>query len=335
MKKSVIKTVLTSIGLMAFFGCTNPSSVLNLPPEVRGEKISDNSFEVYDPSVDILFVIDNSGSMQPHQSNLSRNINRFIQNFIQKNGLDFHIGVLTTDMDNSSWGNGVCCGILAGTPKFVERTTPNFSQVLSRNMIVGTDGSASEESFAPVIAALTAPNLTGANAGFYRPKSHLAIVFVTDAEDQSRMSVDSFFNFLVGLKGDTSKVSVYGAIVPTSERNCDRDEPNTVPTRIEALLAKVSNAGNNTLNLCSADYGDKLALLGDDLLSRVSSLIYLNRRPVSATIRVTFGSQNIPFGAETGFLYDSFRNAIILGEKIVWSVQPAGTKVQVSYEAER
>ena len=329
----MIKLLIGSLAFIGLLACSNQSSVLGLPPNLAGEKISDNGVEVFDPSVDILFVIDNSGSMEPHQNNLSRNINRFIQNFVKKSGLDFHIGVVSTDMDNSSWNSGPCCGRLTGTPHFVERTTPNFNVVLSRNMIVGTNGSAQEESFGPVMAALTDPNLTGSNTGFYRSKSHLAVIFVTDAEDQTRMNVDDFFKFLVALKGDTSKISVYGAIVPSNEKNCDRDEPQGYPRRIESLLSKVSNSGSNVMSLCSADFGDRLASLGDDLLRRVGSLIYLNRRPNTKTIRVTFGSQIIPADPLVGFKYDSFRNAIILGEKIVWSTQPAGTKVQVAYEA--
>ena len=137
----------------------------------------------------------------------------------------------------------------------------------------------------------------------------------------------------MALKGDTAKVSVYGAIVPTAETNCERDEPFTYPTRIENLLGKVSNAGNNIMSLCSPNFGDRLASLGDDLLRRISSLIYLNRRPIAGTISVNFGSQNIPADPLVGFRYDSFRNAIIVGEKIVWSAQPSGTKVKVSYEA--
>ena len=325
--------LIASMILIGLASCTNKSSELVLPPTITGEKISDNGVEVFDPSVDILFVIDNSGSMQPHQNNLSKNVSRFIQTFVSKSGLDFHIGVVTTDMEDSSWNRNPCCGRLTGNPRFVERNTPNFSQALARNMVVGTNGSAEEHSFDPVVAALTEPNLSTDNSGFYRPKAHLAVIFVTDAEDQSRVGVSDFLNFLVALKGDTNKVSVYGVIVPASETQCDRDTPGETPDRIESLLAKVSNAGTNKMSLCSPDYGDKLASLGDDLLRRVGSLIYLNRRPVSSTIRVTFGSQVIPSDASVGFVYDASKNAIILGEKIAWTIQPSGTKVQVSYEA--
>ena len=329
--------LIISLATIGFFSCTNQSSVLGLPAVTTGEKISDNGVEVFDPSVDILFVIDDSGSMDRHQQNLAININRFIQNFVKKSGLDFHIGVVTTDMGDTGWGgggsNGPCCGVLTGRPHYVDRSTPNFGAALSQNMIVGTSGSSQEESFAPVIAALTDPNLSVGNIGFYRRNAHLAVIIVTDAEDQSNESVDGFYNFLMALKGDAAKVSVYGAIVPTTDTTCPRDEPGVYPTKIEKLLGKVSNAGNNIMNLCSPDFGDRLASLGDDLLRRVGSLIYLNRRPVSGTIRVNFGSQNISADPLVGFRYDSFRNAIILGEKIVWSNQPAGTKVQVSYEA--
>ena len=76
--------LMISLAAVGLFSCTNPSSVLGLPAVTTGEKISDNGVEVFDPSVDILFVIDNSGSMQPHQANLSNNVNRFIQSFVKK-----------------------------------------------------------------------------------------------------------------------------------------------------------------------------------------------------------------------------------------------------------
>lgn len=45
----------------------------------------------YDNRVDILFVIDNSESMEKHQTNLSRNIKKFIEAFKAVDSIDFHI----------------------------------------------------------------------------------------------------------------------------------------------------------------------------------------------------------------------------------------------------
>ncbi len=53
--------------------------------------------------VDILFVIDNSGSMAPDQENLARNIDAFID-VIAGGTLDYRIGIVTTDLGQSTAG---------------------------------------------------------------------------------------------------------------------------------------------------------------------------------------------------------------------------------------
>ncbi len=51
--------------------------------------------------VDLVFVINNSPSMAPHQARIADNLRRFRQLFDEK-GLDYRIGVLTTDFVNGS-----------------------------------------------------------------------------------------------------------------------------------------------------------------------------------------------------------------------------------------
>ncbi len=53
--------------------------------------------------VDLVFVINNSPSMAPHQSRIAENLRRFRQLFDERN-LDYRIGVLTTDFVNATAG---------------------------------------------------------------------------------------------------------------------------------------------------------------------------------------------------------------------------------------
>ena len=53
------------------------------------------------PSVDVLWVIDNSCSMTEEQQALTDNFNKFVQYFVGS-GLDYHIGVVSTNWDNES-----------------------------------------------------------------------------------------------------------------------------------------------------------------------------------------------------------------------------------------
>lgn len=78
-------------------GCQTDSTDLVDPPEfyqavqTEGDGISVD----FNPKVDILFVIDDSKSMQVHQDRLVQNIDKFVDAFAQFDVIDFHIGAIT------------------------------------------------------------------------------------------------------------------------------------------------------------------------------------------------------------------------------------------------
>ncbi|MBS1970242.1 MAG: VWA domain-containing protein [Bdellovibrionales bacterium] len=329
---------LLGAGLLAVVAtsCSPDTPKGYLTPVAPEEKVIQDNTQVFDPKVDILFVVDNSGSMQTHQRNLSTNVTKFTSTFTKSSVLDYNIGIVTTDMTGSSWGaRKPCCGQLVGNTRVVNKNTPNADSILASNFLVGTDGSAVEASFDPVVTALTPPNLTGWNNGFYRQDASLVVIFLTDAEDQSdNASPQSLYNFLLNLKqGNASKILAYGVIVPTNDTmNCDRDDMRT-PLRIESFLGMVQNNKNNVMNICDPDYGTRLANMAKDIVDKVGNIIYLDRAPALDSIHVFYGNAELPENFETGWSFDPKRNAIILGSKINWSSQPSGSRVKVSYTA--
>lgn len=326
-------SILGILALLLGASCSPQTPPGYLVPYLPEEKVVQDNTEVYDPKVDILFVVDNSGSMGVHQKNLSTNVNKFVSTFTKTSVLDYNIGVVTTDMDSNY---GPCCGRLNGRlHRFVNKLTPDANRQLENNLLVGTGGNWEEMSFDPVVAALSPPNVTGHNAGFYRQDASLVVIFLTDAEDQSRdYDPQNFYKFLVDLKkGNADKVLSYGAIVPTNDTtHCNRDEM-TAPRRIEDFLGLVVNKGNNIMNLCDPDYGTQLANMAKDIVDKVGSVIYLNRPPDIKSIRVSYGSIYLPSDIDYGWSFDPKKNAIKLGSKIDWASQPAGSRVKVFYNA--
>lgn len=315
-----------------FFGLLSlscsPEATKAYRPEVF-EKVTTNQV-VVDPRLDILFVVDNSGSMMPHQDNLATNVAKFTSELTKSSFIEYNIGVITTD---GGYGND-CCGKLVGNPRVVHKKTPNLNTVLARNFRVGTDGSANEMVFDLVKLALTNPNLSNWNAGFYRPDATLALMFITDAEDQSdKLDDRSFYQFLLSLKGGkASKVLAYGAIVPSNDTmNCSRDDGYTKPVRIERFLEALPNNKNNVINLCDPDYGTRLANLAKSIVDEVST-IRLTQVPYVPSIKVKWGSIELPADIEKGWAFDSKQNAIILGKGIDWTAQPSGTQLAISYD---
>jgi len=328
-KRSFVALLGTGLALQ-LAACNNASPKLVGEPPRETRKTEGTELQTFNPSVDILFVIDDSGSMWTHQNNLRVNADLFTAGLLNNKFVDYHIGVISTSVQKQWSGAGG--GELYGRVPWIDRSTPNGAQVLKDNIMIGTNGDVTEKVFDPLVKALTDPVLSNQNAGFYRPSAHLAVVVITDAEDQSVL-YDPLQTtaFLFGLKGGISqKILTYGVIVPSLDAtDCSRDSWDK-PLRLEQFfdLTKGSYYG-----LCDSDYGTKLARIGADLVERVGRRVLLDRRPILDTVRVTYGSQEITPDADFGWSYDAGENSIVLGRRILWSDQPLGTTVQVQFTA--
>ena len=291
---------------------------------VKNEIVKDSGGTkvTFNRAVDILFVVDDSGSMDTHQANLAKNVKLFTQAILANQLLDYHIGVVTSDMDDSSKS-----GRLYGQLTYVTRTTPNGAAVLEASLQPGTNGSSEEQEFAPVVAALTAPLSTGFNNGFYRSDAYLAVIILTDEDEQSFISSKDFYQFLLNLKsGDAAKVITYGVYLPPGDPNCEYGEQ----TKLEEFFKLAST---KTFGLCDVDFGLKLGELGADLVHRVGTIFYLTRPPQPNTIKVTFGSQTVPNDPKIGWIFDPSRNALIFGDDLDLLPEPPGTQVEVNFLA--
>lgn len=153
--------------------------------------------------VDILWVVDSSGSMGPKQARLAANFQGFINQLVAAMPpIDFHIAVTTTDTDDSAVRGKLREWNLAGTrddfiacaPDMAGNVTCNTggntaTAVMAFNQMaqVGTSGSPQERGLYAAYLALTNPvNIsTDAVVRFVRPEASLYVVFVSDEDDAS------------------------------------------------------------------------------------------------------------------------------------------------------
>lgn len=342
-----ISTFLVSIvALTQLFSCSPASPKLKPLPIVINEKVENKNNEVFRrPTVDILFVVDDSGSMSTHQTNLSNNVDTFVNEFSKLKLIDYHIGVLSSSMESYySAQNGKLqdpSGLLGNSP-YVTANTPNGLGILRRNIKLGTNGSATEAFFDPVYFALSPPLINTFNKGFYREDAYLIIIFITDAEEQSTYSNPrSFMDFLLTLKkNNKNKILSYGAIIPSGypgsngwNSTCPRDQ-STEPKKMESFLSMTVNAGKNIVALCDSNFGAKLVEFSKEIVNTVNKPIILKQVPVVSTIKVKFGTQIIPSDYDKGWYYDPVQNAIMFGENLYLDEsQPDDAKLDVSFDA--
>lgn len=158
-------------------GC-NQSSLVGVP-STRVETRQQIFQEPLPGKVDILWVIDDSGSMGAEQALVANGFQAFANEFAGL-GLDFHLAV--TSMDPRASADP---GALVGNPPFLTAATMDLGDEFIQRAMLGTDGGPREAGLETAQLALSEPMLSGPNAGFLRDDAILAILFLTDEDDQS------------------------------------------------------------------------------------------------------------------------------------------------------
>jgi hypothetical protein len=161
--------------------------------------------------VDILWTIDNSCSMADEQEALGINFPEFMDYFLGS-GLDYHIGVVSTDLDDPAHNGKLQDG---DTPyKYIDTDTPNPINVFVSMASMGTTGSASEKGIGATYRALEV-NADTFNAGFQRDDAAIHTIVLSDEADltpDSIISDNEFVGWYDGLK-DEADQRTFSAVV--------------------------------------------------------------------------------------------------------------------------
>jgi hypothetical protein len=159
--------------------------------------------------MDIVFVVDDSGSMKEEQTNLAANFPKFVsvlEAFKTKSGskIDYRLAVTTSGRDlaytiapapglpafpfNEKGDNGAfrqtaSCG---GSKRWVDKGDPGGEATFACRAKTGTGGPSIEMPLYALKLALNDRVTDGTNGGFLRDDALLAVVVLTDEDDCSR-----------------------------------------------------------------------------------------------------------------------------------------------------
>jgi len=295
------------------------------------------------PKVDVLFVVDNSGSMSDKQTNLGGNFDSFIK-FAAAQQVDYHIAVTTTGVDVAHGGistNGTppdangCAESEGSNPKVITLQTPNAEEVFRQNVKVGTDGNYSELLIRPAYLALTNPNLNGCNANFLRDEANLAIVVVSDAGDQDAVPVSFYLNAFFTIKGfKRQNMFTFNGIIPVAPghetSSCSYDGSEFANTRIEQVIQSTSGVSEE---ICTTSWAKTLEKLGQTAFGYRTRFFLSNVPDTTGTNKVEIVVDGIPYPetgpfGDTRWTYNSAANAIDFD---ALSVPEPGSTIAVSY----
>jgi hypothetical protein len=354
MKFSNVFALTLSVSVLSIIGCGSKTSSYSLLASTQ--KFSQ---DVQDNRVDVMWVIDNSGSMLPSQQNLAQNFPSFISNF-QSAGFDYNIAVTTTDAfmaspmfassynaSNPYWEglpqankaqfrDGL--GTNRSGVRVINPLTPNLHNVFITNIMQGTQGSGDERSLHSMRQALESP----LNTGFKREGVFLAVIIVTDEEDFSHNGtvlvenynypgihpVSDYKNFLdtyTNSTGDFRRYSVNSVSIQSlTDPACagQLHSVSKVPLRVHEL---VDSTGGKRANLCG-NFATELSGLADNIIQLASQFSLGGADPLPSTIRVYVNGVELP---KDKWTYIAESNAIQFGEG---ATPPSGANINVTFD---
>lgn len=293
--------------------------------------------------LDVLFVVDNSGSMSTSQNNLANNFPSFIDKFIEK-GYDFRIAVTTTDAFYGDQFIATGCSLCnteqtrfrtgVNPPVYIiDRADYDLSQAgeetrlkndFTLNVKVGTNGSGDERAFSSFKAALSS-NL---NVNFHRADAFLAVVIVSDEEDFSQSeyamnesyantnlhTVASYKTFLDSFTGGNASEDYSVSAISISDQAC-RDTlaggsggAQKIATRYNQLVDLTGGTKNSICN----PFNQTLDNISSQIMTESKPVYTLDKKPIIASIRVVVGGVQVPQSSTDGWSYDAADNTITI-----------------------
>jgi hypothetical protein len=294
--------------------------------------------------VDILWVIDNSGSMETSQNNVATNFASFINGFSSR-GFDYQMAVITTDAYRALYqtnqsiaryrtGNPTTStGVAVITPE-----TPNLQSVFLTNITQGINGSGDERAFQSMQVALE--HQLNSTYQFPRPDAFFAVIIISDEDDGSMDSpwigaaplypTSQYLSFLDTFRGVNSTNRNYSvsAISIFSQACLDEASQGFAGRVIGTRYAELVDAtGGIKAEICG-NFSASLQNIAQGILE-LSTAFRLNRPAVPESIQVWVNNVRVPYNATNGFTYNAGAQSIYFHGN---AIPPAGATIRVSFD---
>lgn len=261
--------------------------------------------------LDIMFVIDNSGSMNIFQVELANQMNAFMNVFISSNS-DYHLAFITTD-----------------EARFVEFDHLNWIDHLyhdpvywAENVInsIGIHGSGMEMGIK--YAALAFQGDAGPASSFWRDHATMVIIYVSDEPDISPGGWSQYTNVFDNLK--PADLMRQFAVIGDYPSGCLYNwmHGNRNVQFGAGYYEMTQRYSGDWYSICAADWGQQMQNLANTVTTQ--SMFRLDEPdPIESTILVSVNGQNV-----MNWTYDHTLNAIIFDSD---SIPLPGQTITVEY----
>jgi len=228
------------------------------------------------PDVDVLFVVDSTGSMADEQATLAAAASSFLGALASRD-LSYQIGVVSTDPLDE--------GALLGRP-WILTADSDAEAALAATLQVGT--ASAPPAAGLYTATLALEDAAGFNRGFRRPGAGLHVVFFSDGDDQSDAwlgddPVAAFTAVLAAEAEESGRDARASAIVGDVPDGCRSDAGTALAGERYTALADAT--GGRVESICNADLSAVATALGE-VAVEWPTRFSLQAAPLDGSVRV-------------------------------------------------
>lgn len=304
---------------------SNTGQVRVVPPPAI-DAVQVDVLKQADGIVDILWVIDDSGSMANQRRTLNRNFTAFLAR-LRELKVDYQIGVTSTNFADN--------GKLRGVTKIISNLTPDAGAIFETNTTFPSSRTRWEQGLRMAQFAVSPPNTAadgGTNAGFLRTNAALAVIVVSDEDDSSFGTPDYYARVFQASKGKGNESLVsFSTIAGTTPVGCTpAGEENFYGSLADPAFryaAVSTKTGGIVGSICDASFENTLIQIAEALntLRRVFPLTLL---PVGGTLTVKVNGVTIPQDPVNGWQYRADTNSVVFFGTYI---PPPGAEIRLEY----
>ncbi|WP_216639929.1 vWA domain-containing protein [Halobacteriovorax marinus] len=267
--------------------------------------------EAKEGKVDILWVVDDSGSMGDEQKALAYNFDVFIHEFLEKK-IDFKMAITTTDGTSRKDGRSVCDFRILDSNAATSNES-KFVKDFASCIKVGTRGSGREQGLK------TSKSFVNRYLeNWMRSEAYLVVVYVSDEEDQSSSTAQSYVDFFKELKKSSGLIKLY-SIVNTKKTG---NSWETIGHRYLEVSDKTGGVTSHIKN----DFYQVLREMGGKIVNLIDSFA-LSNKPYEDKVEVSVNGSKV----SSGYTYDNQSRSIKFEQD---KVPNEGSNIEISYAVE-
>lgn len=254
---------------------------------------------------DIVFLVDQSCSMDSHSQKLANNFSDFITN-LDKYSTDWQIAVMNND--NGCNNSGILTPSM-GRAAYVDAF---------RTSVGSGGGSYTEKLFTVAQTGIEKTDSGECNTGLMRGDALLHLIFVSDEEEQSSGSWSNYINSIIAKKGSADNVRV-SSIVGYSNTSCFNSDSSRGTRYVDA----VNGTGGISLEICS-DWATSANLEMLAEASVIQNTYELSNEAIEETIVVEVNGSTV---SSSDYYYDASSNSVIFTN----NTPEEGDTIDISY----